>query len=154
MLPCWILHRPWQAGRGQLTIAPGVGKIKRDELPAPVAQGIEQRFPKPRVAGSNPAGGAWAIPSARHEGVPHSSRLRSEEPAPPGAAPFGTKACLTPRDSDRGRSFMFGGRPRFWVTLIILFLVLIPAGLGQWDLVIAILLGLVVANGLAFMREK
>ncbi len=25
---------------------------------APVAQGIEQRFPKPRVAGSNPAGGA------------------------------------------------------------------------------------------------
>jgi hypothetical protein len=49
---------------------------------------------------------------------------------------------------------MFGGRPRFWVTLIILFLVLIPAGLGQWDLVIAILLGLVVANGLAFMREK
>ena len=49
---------------------------------------------------------------------------------------------------------MFGGRPRFWVTLIILFLVLIPAGLGQWDLVIAILIGLVVANGLAFMREK
>src|SRR5215211_192599 len=26
--------------------------------PAPVAQGIEQRFPKPRVAGSSPAGGA------------------------------------------------------------------------------------------------
>src|SRR5699024_337348 len=25
--------------------------------PAPVAQGIEQRFPKPRAAGSNPAGG-------------------------------------------------------------------------------------------------
>lgn len=49
---------------------------------------------------------------------------------------------------------MFGGRPRFWVTLIILFLVLIPAGLGQWDMVIAILIGLVVANGLAFMREK
>jgi hypothetical protein len=49
---------------------------------------------------------------------------------------------------------VFGGRPRFWVTLIILFLVLIPAGLGQWDMVIAILIGLVVANGLAFMREK
>ena len=49
---------------------------------------------------------------------------------------------------------MFGGRPRFWVTLIILFLVLIPAGLGQWDMVIAILFGLVVANGLAFLREK
>src|SRR6476469_4101653 len=27
---------------------------------APIAQGIEQRFPKPRVAGSNPAGGAKA----------------------------------------------------------------------------------------------
>jgi hypothetical protein len=26
--------------------------------PAPVAQGIERRFPKPCVAGSNPAGGA------------------------------------------------------------------------------------------------
>ncbi len=28
---------------------------------APVAQGIEQRFPKPRVAGSNPAGGTRAV---------------------------------------------------------------------------------------------
>ena len=27
-------------------------------FPAPVAQGIEHRFPKPCVAGSNPAGGA------------------------------------------------------------------------------------------------
>ena len=26
-------------------------------MPAPVAQGIEHRFPKPVVAGSNPAGG-------------------------------------------------------------------------------------------------
>src|SRR5580700_908056 len=26
---------------------------------APVAQGIEHRFPKPRVAGPNPAGGIW-----------------------------------------------------------------------------------------------
>ena len=27
-------------------------------IPAPVAQWIEQRFPKPQVAGSSPAGGA------------------------------------------------------------------------------------------------
>lgn len=30
--------------------------------PASVAQGTEQRFPKPRVAGSSPAGGAWYHP--------------------------------------------------------------------------------------------
>src|SRR5256885_16718013 len=29
--------------------------------PAPVAQGIERRFPKPCVAGSNPAGGAMCL---------------------------------------------------------------------------------------------
>src|SRR6266508_2556520 len=34
----------------------GTRVLVRDEL-APVAQGIEHRFPKPRVAGSNPAGG-------------------------------------------------------------------------------------------------
>ena len=45
----------------KLTIAPGAGKIKPSQLPAPVAQGIEQRFPKPRVAGSNPAGGTWVF---------------------------------------------------------------------------------------------
>jgi hypothetical protein len=49
---------------------------------------------------------------------------------------------------------MYGGRPRFWVTLIILLLLLIPAGMGQWDVVIAIFIGLVVGNGLAFLREK
>jgi hypothetical protein len=47
---------------------------------------------------------------------------------------------------------MFGGRPRFWLTLLILFLVLIPAGLGQWDFVIAVIIGLVVANALAYLR--
>jgi len=46
----------------------------------------------------------------------------------------------------------FGGRPRFWVTLLILLLVLVPAGLGQWDVVIAVLIGLLVGNGLAFLR--
>ena len=49
---------------------------------------------------------------------------------------------------------MFGGRPRFWITLLILFLVLIPAGMGQWDFVIAVIIGLFVANGLAFLRGQ
>src|SRR5262245_3720361 len=38
--------------------------------PAPVAQGIERRFPKPCVAGSNPAGGAvTGVPQVREEMV-------------------------------------------------------------------------------------
>lgn len=49
---------------------------------------------------------------------------------------------------------MPGGRPHFWVTLLILLLLLIPAGLGQWDMVVAVLIGLVVGNGLAFLRGK
>jgi hypothetical protein len=47
---------------------------------------------------------------------------------------------------------MLGGRPRFWATLLILLILLIPAGLGQWDIVIAIVIGLIVGNGLAFIR--
>jgi hypothetical protein len=47
---------------------------------------------------------------------------------------------------------MSGGRPRFWVTLIILLLLLVPAGLGQWDVVLAVLIGLTVGNGLAYLR--
>lgn len=47
---------------------------------------------------------------------------------------------------------MLGGRPRFWVTLLILLMLLIPAGLGQWDMVVAVVIGLVVGNGLAFLR--
>lgn len=49
---------------------------------------------------------------------------------------------------------MTGGRPRFWVTLLILLLLLVPIGLGQWDMVVAVLIGLVVGNGLAFLRGK
>ncbi len=96
-----------------MTIELGLSKIKLTTLSAPVAQGIEQRFPKPRVAGSNPAGGAWEI-----------------------------------------SSMFFGGRLRFWVTLLILLLLLIPAGMGQWDIVIAIIVGLIVGNGFAFMRGQ
>jgi hypothetical protein len=49
---------------------------------------------------------------------------------------------------------MSGGRPRFWVTLLILLLLLVPAGLGQWDVVIAVFIGVIVGNGLSFMLGK
>jgi hypothetical protein len=49
---------------------------------------------------------------------------------------------------------MQGGRPRFWATILILLLLLIPAGMGQWDVVLAVIIGLIVGNGLAFMRGK
>jgi hypothetical protein len=47
---------------------------------------------------------------------------------------------------------MLGGRPRFWATLLILLILLVPAGLGQWDIVIAVVIGLIVGNGLGFIR--
>jgi hypothetical protein len=47
---------------------------------------------------------------------------------------------------------MLGGRLRFWATLLVLLLLLIPIGLGQWDMVIAVIIGLVVGNALSFMR--
>jgi purine-cytosine permease-like protein len=37
---------------------------------------------------------------------------------------------------------------------LILLLLLVPIGLGQWDMVVAVLIGLVVGNGLAFLRGK
>ena len=37
-------------------------------------------------------------------------------------------------------------RPRFWVSMLILILILILAGLGQWDFVLATIIGLVVGN--------
>ena len=38
-------------------------------------------------------------------------------------------------------------------TLIVL-LLLIPIGLGQWDFVIAVIIGLIVGNGFAYMRGE
>jgi hypothetical protein len=37
---------------------------------------------------------------------------------------------------------------------LILLLLLIPAGMGQWDFVIAVLIGLIVGNGLSFILGK
>jgi hypothetical protein len=61
---------------------------------------------------------------------------------------FSVKSSLV---SDKGY-FMVGGRPRFWITLLILLLILIPVGLGQWDVVLAVIIGLTVGNGIAFLR--
>ena len=49
---------------------------------APVAQGIEHRFPKPVVAGSNPAGGSWPAMARRFD-------LGEEMPAFPGLPIYG-----------------------------------------------------------------
>ncbi len=49
---------------------------------------------------------------------------------------------------------MSGGRPRFWVTLLILLLLLIPIGLGQWDVALAVLIGLFWGNALDFLRGE
>ena len=51
------------APTGSLGASRGVSGAGRD--PAPIAQGIEQGFPKPCVAGSNPAGGAYIHPCQR-----------------------------------------------------------------------------------------
>ena len=45
-------------GRARPSGPPEVPRATNLARRAPIAQGIEQRFPKPRVAGSNPAGGA------------------------------------------------------------------------------------------------
>jgi hypothetical protein len=37
---------------------------------------------------------------------------------------------------------------------LILLLLLIPVGMGQWDFVIAVLIGLIVGNGLSFILGK
>ena len=37
-------------------------------------------------------------------------------------------------------------RPRFWLSLLILMAVLILAGLGQWDFVVAVVIGLAIGN--------
>jgi hypothetical protein len=68
MLNCVIRSESVRAAVGSRRLAgsvstwevPSVGG--HSAVPAPVAQGIERRFPKPCVAGSNPAGGAFKSP--------------------------------------------------------------------------------------------
>lgn len=46
------------------------------------------------------------------------------------------------------------GRPRFWLSLLLLMLVLVLIGVGQWDLVVAVFIGLVVGNAASFLFGK
>jgi hypothetical protein len=45
-------------------------------------------------------------------------------------------------------------RPRLWVSLMVIFILLILMALGQWDFVLAGLIGLIVGNGLAIFTER
>ena len=57
-----------ESGRGGCSrrrpdsLCPAAGRRTRRRARAPVAQGIEQRFPKPCAAGSNPAGATTVVP--------------------------------------------------------------------------------------------
>jgi hypothetical protein len=53
-------------------------------------------------------------------------------------SPSGKKAPDTQRD-----------HPRLWVSLMVIFILLILMALGQWDFVLAGFIGLIVGNGLA-----
>ncbi len=45
-------------------------------------------------------------------------------------------------------------RPRFWLSLLLLLSLLVLAGLGQWDWVLAVVIGLFLGNGLSSLFEK
>ncbi len=51
----------------------------------------------------------------------------------------------------RGQSQKQRGRPRFWLSLLLLMLILVLVGVGQWDLVVAVFIGLVVGNAASFL---
>ena len=44
--------------------------------------------------------------------------------------------------------------PRLWVSLMVVFVLLILMALGQWDFVLAGLIGLIVGNGLAIFTGR
>ena len=52
-------------------------RIRRSAL---VAQGIEHRFPKPCVAGSNPAEGTYLFPQVK--GLPESTKITVQDNVP------------------------------------------------------------------------
>jgi len=52
----------------------------------------------------------------------------------------------TPRKPGRDAGKKKAARPRFWLTLLILMGILVLAGLGQWDMVLAVVIGLIVGN--------
>ncbi len=45
-------------------------------------------------------------------------------------------------------------RLRFWVNLLVIFVLLLFALLGQWDWVLASVIGLIVGNGLSWWQDR
>ncbi|GEM_PF-3160109 len=43
------------------------------------------------------------------------------------------------------------GRPRFWLSLLLLMVALVLLGMGQWDLLLAVFIGLLVGNVASFL---
>jgi len=56
-----------------------------------------------------------------------------------------------PKRANSGRPVT---RRRYWLTLLILMGVLVLVGLGQWDMVIAVVIGLVVGNALSWLVNR
>jgi hypothetical protein len=56
----------------------------------------------------------------------------------------GSKVRPTQKPPDTERD-----HPRLWVSLMVIFVLLILMALGQWDFVLAGFIGLIVGNGLA-----
>ena len=43
------------------------------------------------------------------------------------------------------------GRPRFWLSLLLLMVALVLLGMGQWDLLLAVFVGLLLGNVASFL---
>jgi dolichol kinase len=61
----------------------------------------------------------------------------------------GSKVRQTQKPPDTERD-----HPRLWVSLIVIFVLLILMALGQWDFVLAGIIGLIVGNGLANLTGR
>lgn len=56
---------------------------------------------------------------------------------------------MAEKRSDAGRD-----HPRLWVSLMVVFVLLILMALGQWDLALAGFIALIVGNGLATLTGR
>ena len=61
----------------------------------------------------------------------------------------GSKGRQAEKPSDTERD-----HPRLWVSLLVVFILLILMALGQWDFVLAGFIGLIVGNGLANLTGR
>ena len=75
--------------------------------------------------------------------LPKSPRLRKSDRFE-GERVKGSKGRQAEKPADTERD-----HPRLWVSLMVIFVLLILMALGQWDFVVAGLIGLIVGNGLA-----